>query len=72
MEHYSGSHGIFNGTQTLLSILKGKAVPYRLEAMFVEDYPDLLYRGQMIDKMCIRDSFLTGRGAAGYATLVKT
>lgn len=42
-------HGIFNGTQTLLSILKGKAVPYRLEAMFVEDYPDLLYRGQMID-----------------------
>lgn len=42
-------HGIFNGTQTLLSILKGKAVPYRLEAMFVEDYPNLLYRGQMID-----------------------
>ena len=42
-------HGIFNGTQTLLSILKGKAVPYRLEAMSVEDYPDLLYRGQMID-----------------------
>ena len=24
-------------------------MPYRLEAMFVEDYPDLLYRGQMID-----------------------
>ena len=42
-------HGIFNGTQTLLSILKGKAVPYQLEAMSVEDYPDLLYRGQMID-----------------------
>ena len=42
-------HGVFNGTQTLLAMLKGKKVPYRLDAMSLEDYPDLLYRGQMID-----------------------
>ena len=30
-------------------MLKGKEAPYRLDAMSVEDYPDLLYRGQMID-----------------------
>ena len=43
------SHGIFNGTQTLLDMLKGKQAPYRLEAMTIRDYPDLPYRGQMID-----------------------
>ncbi len=43
------SHGIFNGTQTLLDMLKGKQAPYQLEAMIIQDYPDLLYRGQMID-----------------------
>lgn len=43
------SHGIFNGTQTLLAMLKGKQAPYQLQAMTIEDYPDLLYRGQMID-----------------------
>ena len=42
-------HGVFNGTQTLLAMLKDKKAPYRLGAMSVEDYPDLLYRGQMID-----------------------
>lgn len=42
-------HGIFNGTQTLLAMLKNKTAPYQLNAMSVEDYPDLLYRGQMID-----------------------
>ena len=42
-------HGVFNGTQTLLAMLKDKKAPYRLDAMSVEDYPDLLYRGQMID-----------------------
>ena len=42
-------HGVFNGTQTLLAMLKGKEAPYRLDAMSVEDYPDLLYRGHMID-----------------------
>lgn len=43
------AHGIFNGTQTLLAMLKDKEAPYRLDAMSVEDYPDFLYRGQMID-----------------------
>ena len=42
-------HGIFNGTQTLLGMLKGKQSPYQLDAMTVQDYPDLSYRGQMID-----------------------
>lgn len=42
-------HGIFNGTQTLLSMLKGKQTPYLLEAVSIRDYPDLVYRGQMID-----------------------
>ena len=42
-------HGIFNGTQTLLSMLKGKQAPYKLEGIKIQDYPDLLYRGQMID-----------------------
>lgn len=49
------SHGIFNGTQTLLGLLKGQGEPegqkepLRLQAMFIQDYPDLLYRGQMLD-----------------------
>ena len=42
-------HGIFNGTQTLLAMLKGKQAPYRLGGIKIEDYPDLGYRGQMID-----------------------
>lgn len=42
-------HGIFNGTQTLLAMLKGKRAPYLLEAASIRDYPDLAYRGQMID-----------------------
>ena len=42
-------HGIFNGTQTLLSMLTGKQTPYLLEAVSIRDYPDLAYRGQMID-----------------------
>ena len=42
-------HGIFNGTRTLLSMLKGKQTPYLLEAVSIRDYPDLAYRGQMID-----------------------
>ncbi len=45
----STSHGIFNGTQTLLSLLKGQKKPFRLEAMSIRDYPDLPYRGQMLD-----------------------
>ena len=49
------SHGIFNGTQTLLGLLKGQEggkgqkAPLRLQAMSIQDYPDLLYRGQMLD-----------------------
>lgn len=42
-------HGIFNGTQTLLAMLKGKQAPYKLEGMKIEDYPDLPYRGMMLD-----------------------
>lgn len=42
-------HGIFNGTQTLLSMLKGKQAPYVLDGVRIQDYPDLSYRGQMID-----------------------
>lgn len=42
-------HGIFNGTQTLLSMLKDKQTPYLLEAVSIRDYPDLAYCGQMID-----------------------
>ena len=42
-------HGIFNGTRTLLSMLKDKQTPYLLEAVSIRDYPDLAYRGQMID-----------------------
>ena len=42
-------HGVFNGTQTLLGLLKGQESPFRLEAMSIQDYPDLLYRGQMLD-----------------------
>lgn len=42
-------HGIFNGTQTLLSMLKAGQAPYQLAAVSIQDYPDLPYRGQMID-----------------------
>lgn len=42
-------HGIFNGTQTFLAMLKGKQAPYELEGVKIQDYPDLPYRGQMID-----------------------
>ena len=49
-------HGIFNGMQTLLAMLKNKTAPYQLNAMSVENCPDLLYRGQMID---IARNFIT-------------
>ncbi len=42
-------HGIFNATQTLLALLKGQEAPYHLPAIRITDYPDLMYRGQMID-----------------------
>lgn len=43
------AHGMFNGTQTLLSMLKGQKAPYRLKNVAIRDYPDLLHRGQMLD-----------------------
>lgn len=45
----STAHGIFNGTQTLLSLLKGQKAPFTLETVSIQDYPDLPYRGQMLD-----------------------
>ena len=45
----STSHGIFNGTQTLLSLSQGHEKLFRLEALSIRDYPDLPYRGQMLD-----------------------
>lgn len=40
---------VFNGTQTLLALMKGKIAPYRIKNMVITDYPDLAYRGVMID-----------------------
>lgn len=42
-------HAIFNGIQTLLSLLNSIKFPYVLPNMLISDYPDLMYRGQMID-----------------------
>lgn len=43
------SHAIFNGTQTLLSLLKRQNIPARLDNVAIDDYPDLPYRGMMLD-----------------------
>lgn len=43
------AHGIFNGTQTLLGLLKDKSLPDTIQAVSVTDYPDMLYRGMMLD-----------------------
>lgn len=45
----STAHGVFNGTQTVLSLLKGQRTPFILETVSIQDYPDLSYRGQMLD-----------------------
>ena len=42
-------HAIFNGTRTLLSLLKRQEIPARLNNVAINDYPDLLYRGMMLD-----------------------
>ena len=42
-------HAIFNGTQTLVSLLKKQTIPAKLENIAINDYPDLLYRGMMLD-----------------------
>ena len=43
------AHGVFNGTQTLLSLLKKDGGQKALEPMFITDYPDLKYRGLLLD-----------------------
>lgn len=43
------SHAIFNGTQSLLAFIHSKNLPYGLPNVSVSDYPDLEYRGQMLD-----------------------
>lgn len=42
-------HAIFNGTQTLVSLLKKQTIPAKLENIAINDYPDLLYRGMLLD-----------------------
>ena len=42
-------HAIFNGTQTLVSLLKKQTIPAKFENIAINDYPDLLYRGMMLD-----------------------
>ena len=43
------AHGIFNGTQTLLAMLKGTEHPYKLSCVHISDYPDMPYRCLMLD-----------------------
>lgn len=43
------SHGVFNGIQTLLSLMKGQERPDHLKNGIITDYPDLPYRGFMLD-----------------------
>lgn len=43
------AHGVFNGTQTLLAMLKGMKAPYELAGVAIVDQPDLFYRGFMLD-----------------------
>ena len=42
-------HGVFNGVQTLLSLLKGQETTRELTCQTIIDYPDLEYRGLMFD-----------------------
>ena len=42
-------HGVFNGVQTLLSLLKGHETARELTCQTIIDYPDLEYRGLMFD-----------------------
>ena len=43
------AHAVFNGTQTLLALLRGYTAPVALPQLNIVDYPDLRYRGMMID-----------------------
>lgn len=42
-------HGVFNGIQTLLAMTKNQQKPETLECLTITDYPDLHYRGFMLD-----------------------
>lgn len=55
-------HAVFNGIQTLLAVLKNKTFPCEIENLCITDYPDLLYRGQMLD---------VARNFTGKADLLK-
>lgn len=43
------SHAVFNAVQTLLALIHSRELPYSLPNIVIDDYPDLLYRGQMLD-----------------------
>jgi len=45
----ASSHGVFNGVQTLLSLMKGRERPDELRCVTITDYPDLQHRGFMMD-----------------------
>ncbi|WP_239060789.1 family 20 glycosylhydrolase [Bacteroides sp. 519] len=43
-------HAVSNGAQTLLAIIGNlNGLPCHTASLYIEDYPDLLHRGQMID-----------------------
>lgn len=42
-------HAVFNGVQSLLAILGDNKLPLTIQSASISDYPDLLYRGQMVD-----------------------
>lgn len=42
-------HAIFNGIQTLLSILSNRTIPTELSPCKISDYPSFMYRGIMLD-----------------------
>lgn len=45
----AGSHAVFNGTQTLIAMLRNDRENLTLPYVTITDYPDLHHRGQMID-----------------------
>jgi hexosaminidase len=42
-------HAVFNGIQTLLALWRGKEVNDKLACRTITDYPDMHYRGMMLD-----------------------
>lgn len=42
-------HGVFNGVQTFLALIKGQNQSIELQCVTIADYPDLNYRGFMLD-----------------------